>query len=85
MRATFAEVMTEDAYRHMFQLAAQLEAGVRATLEELRLPWHVTRIGARVEYLFMTHAPRNGGEATTHATAWSRPACISTCSTAACS
>ena len=63
MRATFAEVMTEDAYRHMFQLAAQLEAGVRATLEELRLPWHVTRIGARVEYLFMTHAPRNGGEA----------------------
>ncbi|VTM00205.1 aminotransferase [Pseudomonas aeruginosa] len=37
--------------------------GVRAILEDMRLPWHVTRIGARVEYLFMTHAPRNGGEA----------------------
>ncbi|MGC3094998.1 aspartate aminotransferase family protein, partial [Pseudomonas aeruginosa] len=56
-------VMSDSAYQDMFEHAARLENGVRAILEELRLPWHETRIGARVEYLFMTHAPPNGGEA----------------------
>lgn len=38
MRTTFAEVITEDAYQHMFQLATQFKANVYVTLEELRLP-----------------------------------------------
>lgn len=63
MRATFSEVMTEANYAHMFQLAERLRAGVEAIIDKHRLPWHVTRIGARVEYLFMQQAPRNGGEA----------------------
>lgn len=63
MRATFSEVMNEANYQRMFQLAERLRAGVEAIIQRHRLPWHVTRIGARVEYLFMPHAPRNGGEA----------------------
>ncbi|WP_137819132.1 aspartate aminotransferase family protein [Pseudomonas sp. 2FG] len=63
MRATFGEVMTAANYAHMTALAERLREGVQALIDKHRLPWHVTRIGARVEYLFMTHAPRNGGEA----------------------
>jgi glutamate-1-semialdehyde 2,1-aminomutase len=63
MRATFSEVMNEANYAHMFRLAERLRAGVEAIIEKHRLPWHVTRIGARVEYLFMQQPPRNGGEA----------------------
>ncbi len=63
MRATFSEVMNEASYAHMFHLAERLRAGVEAIIHKHRLPWHVTRIGARVEYLFMQQPPRNGGEA----------------------
>jgi glutamate-1-semialdehyde 2,1-aminomutase len=63
IRATLEEVMTPDNYRHMIGLAERMEAGIHAIIVEKRLPWHVTRIGARVEYLFLPRAPRNGGEA----------------------
>ncbi|MCB2255127.1 aspartate aminotransferase family protein [Pseudomonas chlororaphis] len=63
MRATFSEVMSEANYAHMIALAERLRDGVQTLIDKHRLPWHVTRIGARVEYLFMDHAPRNGGEA----------------------
>jgi glutamate-1-semialdehyde 2,1-aminomutase len=36
---------------------------VSAIVERHVLPWHVTRVGARVEYLFMPRLPRTGGEA----------------------
>lgn len=63
MRATFSEVMNDENYAHMFLLAERLRAGVDSIIGKHGLPWHVTRIGARVEYLFMQQAPRNGGEA----------------------
>lgn len=63
MKATLSEVMTEENYEHMIKLAEHLESGVREIIEKHDLPWHVTRIGARVEYLFRTSPPRNGGEA----------------------
>jgi glutamate-1-semialdehyde 2,1-aminomutase len=63
MRETFASVMTEENYALMSHLAERLEAGVSQIIQKYKLPWHVTRIGARVEYLFMTRPPRNGGEA----------------------
>ena len=65
MRATLAEVLTDDAFARMIALGERFEArraGVdrRATA----LPWHVTRLGCRVEYLLPTaSAPRNGSEA----------------------
>ncbi|ROL65724.1 aspartate aminotransferase family protein [Pseudomonas protegens] len=63
MRATFSEVMNDENYARMFRLAERLRAGVDSIISKHGLPWHVTRIGARVEYLFMQQAPRNGGEA----------------------
>lgn len=63
IRTTLEQVMTEENYRRMFDLALRLEEGTRAIVAEQRLHWHVTRIGARVEYLFSPDVPRNGGEA----------------------
>jgi glutamate-1-semialdehyde 2,1-aminomutase len=63
MRATLAEVLTDDAFRRMIALGERFEAGVAETIDELALPWHVTRLGCRVEYLFQPERPRNGAEA----------------------
>jgi glutamate-1-semialdehyde 2,1-aminomutase len=63
MRATLAEVLTEQAFAHMIALGERFEAGVADVIERHDLPWHVTRLGCRVEYLFSAERPRNGSEA----------------------
>jgi len=63
MRATLEHVLTEAAYRHMIALGEQLEAEVRGVMERYHLPWHVTRVGCRVEYLFRPNPAQNGSEA----------------------
>ncbi len=63
MRATLTEVMTESAYAHMGALALRLAAGLEATIGRLGLPWHVARVGARVEFICAPGPLRNGGEA----------------------
>lgn len=63
IRATLEKVMTEDNFAHMTGLAERLADGVAKVLTEHELSWHVTRIGARVEYLFSPRPPRTGGEA----------------------
>jgi glutamate-1-semialdehyde 2,1-aminomutase len=63
MRATLGEVLTEDAFAHMIALGERFEAGVAGAIERHGLPWHVTRLGCRVEYLFRPERPRNGSEA----------------------
>jgi glutamate-1-semialdehyde 2,1-aminomutase len=63
MRATLEHVMTPDAYRHMERLAAMLAAGLLDAVERNRLPWHVMRVGARVEFICAPGPLRNGTEA----------------------
>jgi glutamate-1-semialdehyde 2,1-aminomutase len=63
MRAALAEVMTPAAYAHMFALADELAAGLRARIARHHLPWSVTQVGARVEFQFTPQPPRNGTEA----------------------
>jgi glutamate-1-semialdehyde 2,1-aminomutase len=63
MRATLEQVMTASAYRHMERLASQLEAGLQATIAARNLPWHVVRVGARVEFICAPGPLRNGTEA----------------------
>jgi glutamate-1-semialdehyde 2,1-aminomutase len=63
MRATLEHVMTPDAYRHMERLAAMLAAGLLDAVERNRLPWHVVRVGARVEFISARGPLRNGTEA----------------------
>jgi glutamate-1-semialdehyde 2,1-aminomutase len=63
MRGTLGEVLTDDAFARMIRLGERFEAGVQAAIDEHALPWHVTRLGCRVEYLFRAERPRNGSEA----------------------
>jgi len=63
MRATLREVLTEEAFARMIPLARRWTAGVEAGIEESGLPWHVTQLGCRAEYLFGPDRPRNGAEA----------------------
>ncbi len=63
MRATLQEVMTEANYTHMERLAARMESGLRDAIEKAGLPWHVVRVGARVEFVCAPGPLRNGGEA----------------------
>jgi glutamate-1-semialdehyde 2,1-aminomutase len=62
-RATLAEVLTDGAFERMIALGERFESGVAEVIERNNLPWHVTRLGCRVEYLFRPERPRNGSEA----------------------
>ncbi|MEQ1952881.1 aspartate aminotransferase family protein [Mesorhizobium sp. CN2-181] len=63
MRATLEAVMTEESYTHMETLAARLQGGLQQSIEKHALPWHVARVGARVEFICAPGPLRNGGEA----------------------
>jgi glutamate-1-semialdehyde 2,1-aminomutase len=63
LRANLEKVMTVAAYQHMTNTAAYLADELRILFARHRLPWCVTQIGARCEFQFSPHAPRNGSEA----------------------
>ena len=63
MRATLSEVLTETAFVKMIELGDRWSDGVAAVINECNLPWHVNRLGARAEYMFLNRAPRTGAEA----------------------
>lgn len=63
MRATLDEVMTSENYEHMEQLAARLETGLAEVIESAALPWHVARVGARVEFICAPGPLKNGAQA----------------------
>lgn len=62
IRATLDDVLTDRAFAHMDGLGARLEDGVSGVIARHRLPWHVARIGGRVEYHFSPAPLRNGAE-----------------------
>ena len=67
MHATLSEVMTVAAYAQMEQLAEKLATALAAAIARAKLPWHVARVGARVEFIFAPAPLKNGSEAeTTH-------------------
>ncbi|MCL4877670.1 MAG: aspartate aminotransferase family protein [Anaerolineae bacterium] len=63
MKATLQHSLTPESYQHTIALAERFEAGVAGIIREKQLPWHVNRLGCRVEYWFRPTPPRNGGEA----------------------
>jgi glutamate-1-semialdehyde 2,1-aminomutase len=63
MRATLTHVLTDEAFERMIGLGERFEAGVASVIADHSLPWHVTRLGCRVEYLFRPERPQNGSEA----------------------
>ena len=63
MRATLQKVLTKQAFDHMIPMAERWTEGVAKVIAEFDLPWTVTRLGCRAEYLFAPQTPRNGTEA----------------------
>ena len=63
MDAMLFDVITPAAYDHMLAGAARLVAGIGQEIADAGLDWHVTQVGARVEFLTCPTAPRSGGEA----------------------
>lgn len=63
IRATLEHVLTPVAFEHMIQLSERFTHGVEDSIREFGVPWHVTRLGCRAEYLFSDTPPRNGTEA----------------------
>jgi glutamate-1-semialdehyde 2,1-aminomutase len=63
MRATLENVLTDDAFARMITLGERFESGVQSVISDHSAPWHVTRLGCRVEYAFGEQPPRDGSEA----------------------
>jgi glutamate-1-semialdehyde 2,1-aminomutase len=60
LRACLEQVMTPAAYAHMIAMAERLEDGLEQLVEVEHLPWHVQRVGARLEVGFTREPPRTG-------------------------
>jgi glutamate-1-semialdehyde 2,1-aminomutase len=63
MKATLQKVLTKEAFDRMIPMAERWTEGVAKAIAEFELPWNVTRLGCRAEYLFASHTPRNGTQA----------------------
>ena len=63
MHATLEKVLTQQAFDRMIPLAERWTAGVEQAIVEFDVPWHVSRLGCRAEYLFSRDRPRNGSQA----------------------
>ncbi|MDX2210464.1 MAG: aspartate aminotransferase family protein [Sphingopyxis sp.] len=63
MRAMLSDVITRENYAVMLAGADRLVAGLEAVIARIRLGWHVTQVGARVELLCSQVPARNGREA----------------------
>jgi len=61
-RATLGEVLTDDAFAPMTELATRYTEGVQGVLDEFGVPWVIVQLGARAEYRFTPVVPRSGGE-----------------------
>jgi glutamate-1-semialdehyde 2,1-aminomutase len=63
MRATLERVLTQEAFDRMILLAERWTIGVERAITRFDVPWHVSRLGCRTEYLFSHTPPRNGSQA----------------------
>ena len=76
--------MTEENYAHMEAGAERLATGLQAVIDRHGAPWHVVRVGARVEFICAPGPLKNGTEAeAAHMPERSRPRCTPPFSTAA--
>ena len=61
--ANLGQVMTAEAYAHMEAGAERLSKGLRKAIDRHGAPWHVVRVGARVEFICAPGPLKNGTEA----------------------
>ena len=63
IRAVLEEVMTKKNYERMERHARRLERGLAERIDIHSLPWHVSRVGARVEFVCAPGPLGNGSQA----------------------
>jgi len=63
MRGTLQKVLTPEAFSRMIPMAERWAEGVAKAIADFGLPWNVTRLGCRAEYLFAANTPKNGTQA----------------------
>lgn len=63
LRATLGEVMTPANYARMERRADRLAEGLSRAIARSGAPWHIVRVGARVEFICAPGPLRNGAEA----------------------
>jgi len=63
MRATLTKVLTKEALDRMIPMQQWTPASQNVIDDYLGIPWSVTRLGCRAEYLFGPNQPKNGTEA----------------------
>ena len=63
MRATLTKILTKENFDRMIPMAERWATGVEKVIKDFGLPWHVTQLGCRAEYLFGPDSPKNGSEA----------------------
>jgi glutamate-1-semialdehyde 2,1-aminomutase len=63
LKATLGEIMTPANHAAMETGAARLAADLEAVIATCRLPWTVSRLGARMELQFSARAPRDAAQA----------------------
>lgn len=62
VRATLENVLTEEAFARMIELASMYTDNVRGVISAHDLPWTILQLGARAEYMFMPDPPRDGAD-----------------------
>jgi glutamate-1-semialdehyde 2,1-aminomutase len=63
IKAVLKEFFTVETFASLITLARRLERGIADVIIKYELPWHVTRVGARVEFMCCEAPPKNGREA----------------------
>jgi glutamate-1-semialdehyde 2,1-aminomutase len=63
IKTVLTHFFTEEAFAPLIELARRLEKGIADVIIKYGVPWHVTRVGARVEFMCSERPPRNGYEA----------------------
>jgi glutamate-1-semialdehyde 2,1-aminomutase len=63
MHAMLRDVISRDGYAHMQAMAEYLVTGLQAVIARHQLDWHVSHVGARVEFVCAKSPPSNGSEA----------------------
>jgi glutamate-1-semialdehyde 2,1-aminomutase len=61
--ANLSDVMTAKNYARMEQGAERLSRGLAKSITAHKAPWHVVRVGARVEFICASGPLKNGAEA----------------------
>ncbi len=63
IKTVLTDFFTTEAFAPLIVLARRLERGVADVIIKYSLDWHVTRVGARVEFMCCKSPPQNGFEA----------------------